>query len=83
MLGPLVEVMKEYKEPTSKAVLFIQKSWLMNKVQTEGLKFCVTASLNYVTVKASSTEKGTFFKDRTGRQEISINTNRIIGYTVK
>ena len=54
MLGPLVEVMKTYKEPISKAVLFIWKSWMMNKVQTEGRKFCVTASLNYLKVKASS-----------------------------
>ena len=37
MLGPLVEVMKTYKEPISKAVLFIWKSWMMNKVQTGGL----------------------------------------------
>jgi len=39
MLGPLVEVMKTYKEPTSEAVLFVLKTRMMNKVQTKSLKF--------------------------------------------
>ena len=56
MLGTLVEVVKTYKEPTCKAVLCMWKRQMMNKVQTEGLKFCVTASLNYGKVKASFKE---------------------------
>ena len=34
----------------------------MNQVQTKSPKFCVTTSLNYMKVKASSKEYGTFFK---------------------